>query len=88
MSVSTAFPTYPLSSLPSLPPTWEDTSWHNDTCPSWCVGKEVYVYVDFPVASDREFPECSRFSVMDMASDTQLYHGDDWEEVIRITSAI
>lgn len=82
MSVSTEFPTFPLPSLPSLPTAWEDVSWHNDACPSWHVGNEVYVYVDFPEASDREFPESQRFTVINMATDTVIIHTDVWEEVL------
>lgn len=83
MSVSTEFPTFPLSSLPPLPSTWEDVSWHNDACPSWHVGNEVYVYIDFPEASEREFPESVRFTVINMATDTVLVHTDEWEEVLK-----
>lgn len=79
----------PLSSPPSpspppppLPSTWEDTSWHNDACPSWHVGNEVYVYVDFEEASEREFPESQRFTVINMATDTVIIHTDVWEEVL------
>ena len=82
MSITTAFPTYPLSSLPPLPTTWEDTSWHNDACPSYHVGNEVYVYVDFEEASEREFPESERFTVINMATDTVIIHTSVWEEVL------
>lgn len=83
---SEEFPSFPSSSLPSLPTAWEDTSWHNDACPSWCTadrGKQIYV--DFPVTSDREFPESSRYTVTDDMGEV-LYHGDEWEEVLRITA--
>lgn len=86
MSITTEFPTYPLSSLPSIPFAWEDTSWHNDACPSYHVGNEVYVYVDFEEASERVYPECEeRFTVFNTTTDATLYSGNDWEEVLRIT---
>lgn len=82
MSISTEFPTFPLSSLPSLPSTWEDVSWHNDACPSWHVGNEVYVYIDFPNVEDREFPTSERYTVINMTSDEVLIHTSDWEAVL------
>lgn len=86
MSITTEFPTYPLSSLPPIPSTWEDTSWHNDACPSYHTGNGVYVYVDFEEASEREYPESTeRFSVVHIDNDITLYSGNDWEEVLRIT---
>lgn len=84
MSITTEFPTFPLSSLPPLPTAWEDTSWHNDACPCFTVREGVYVYVDFPTKEDREFPESERFTVTDDMGEV-LYHGDVWEEVLRIT---
>ena len=88
MTVSTEFPDYPLSSLPSLPTAWEDTSWHNDTCPSWCVGGGWYVYVDYEVVAHREVPECSRYTVYHIDDDVTAYHGDDWEEVLWVVASL
>lgn len=76
------FPSFPTASLPSIPSAWEDTSWHNDACPSWCSPTRLtQVYVDFPEASEREFPESCRFTVTDDMGEV-LYHGDVWEEVL------
>lgn len=88
MSVSTAFPTYPLSSLPPIPSTWEDNSLHNDLSPSWSTPSGYIVFVDFPNASDREFEDSKRFTVfasyeLDICCDVVL-HSDEWEEVLEL----
>lgn len=82
MSITTAFPTYPLSSLPSIPSTWEDVSWHNDACPSYHTGNGVYVYVDFPEKSDREVEDSERFTVCDIDTGEVFLHTSDWEAVL------
>lgn len=88
MTHTTAFPDFPTASLPSLPTAWEDTSWHNDACPSWHVGGGWYVYIDYPTAAERELPESSRFTVYHIDDDKQLYHGDEWEEVLKAVASI
>ena len=88
MSHATAFPDFPAASLPSLPTAWEDTSWHNAACPSWHVGGGWYVYIDYPTAEQREFPTNSHFTVYHVDDDKQLYHGDDWEEVLKAVASI
>lgn len=82
MSVHTEFSDYPLHTLPPLPDTWVDTSWHNDACPSWQMPGGLYVYVDYEDAAQREHPEGGRFTVVNMDDDTVAYHGDDWQEVL------
>jgi len=29
------FPDFPIMAVPELPDGWDDTSWHNDVCPSF-----------------------------------------------------
>jgi hypothetical protein len=86
MAYSDAFPTFSPSSLPAIPSTWEDTSWGNDPCPSWCTPSGLTVLVDFEEPSMREFPEEGpRFHVIDPTGRdvVDVYDGDDWEEVLR-----
>lgn len=74
---------------PDLPQGWVDTSWHNDVCPSYAVGDVLAVFMDHPVAPEREFPESPRYTVHDS---WQLEHTaldiavplmtEDWQEVL------
>lgn len=82
MSVHSEFPTFPLSSLPTVPPTWEDTSWHNDACPSYSTPRGYHVFIDFPVAEDREFTDSERFTVCDIDTGEVQLHTSVWEEVL------
>lgn len=67
MSYREEFPDYPVEAMPSLPAKWIDQSWKNDACPCFHreIGDNRYVamFVDYPEAKDREFPECARFVV-------------------------
>ena len=59
------FPDYVQASLPEIPESWDDTSWHNDTCPSfYCEDAKMTIHIDEEDAGLREFPgsEC-RFIV-------------------------
>ena len=78
------FPTYPLAALPALPPSWTDTSWRNEACPSYTVG-DLQVWLDFPDPEQREFPELRRFMITRHGrSDNEppLLQTDDWTEVL------
>lgn len=78
------FPDFSPSSLPSLPPTWEDTSWHNDVCPSWCTpDRGLQVFVDYEEPSMREFPDTPRFTVVDQEGE-EVVSTDDWSEVLKV----
>lgn len=77
------FPDFLPSFLPSpLPTVWEDTSWHNDACPSWSTPRGYHVFVDFPTPSERELPESKRFTVCDIDTGEVFLHTDVWEEVL------
>jgi hypothetical protein len=51
------FPSFPLDSMPDVPAHWEDSSWHNDACPSFIIHDSLAVFVDYPDAKDSDFPE-------------------------------
>lgn len=79
------FPDYPANAMPALPDGWYDSSWHNDTCPSYTRGDErATILIDYPDAADREFSCQARFVVMvdDVTSET-----DDWNEALAIARA-
>lgn len=67
MTIHTEFPNYPMASLPNLE-GFIDTSWHNDTCPSWRRDNYI-VWVDWPNDQDRELPGGGRFIVQPVDED-------------------
>jgi hypothetical protein len=77
-------PEFDLATLPAIPENWEDTSWHNDTCPSWQAPNGLRIFVDYADPEQREIPECERFSVhhdTDGGVDIIAF-GDDWSEIL------
>ena len=45
-----------------IPHNWDDTSWHNDACPSFEVGR-VRIWVDHADRELSEFPSSPRFQI-------------------------
>lgn len=80
MRITTEFPQYDISTLPALPSTWVDVSWHNDSCPSWQAGS-VFVYISEENPDDREVVGGERYWVCDDHG-TTLLSTDDWSEVL------
>ena len=84
-----------ITDMPDLPPGWEDTSWHNDTCPSYRKGRTM-VFIDYPDPADRELDTGHRFSAYaldeegcmyftgDGSGEDDLLHTDSWDEVLRL----
>lgn len=87
-TIASEFPTYPQDSLPALiPPSWQDASWHNDVCPSFLINGTVRVWLDWPTAHEREFPDGARFTVTTEPTDEDsegrtLFASDDWAAVL------
>jgi hypothetical protein len=65
----------------------EDTSWHNDACPSFhCDASDLTLWVDHPVEAEREHSMGARFAVtapVDRNVDP-LYFGDDVDEALHV----
>jgi hypothetical protein len=77
------FSDYPLADLPPIPDGFADSSWHNDTCPSYineAIG--VQVFIDYVDVSKRELPEGKRFTVSDADTYETLLQTDDWNAVL------
>ena len=56
----------------------DDTSWHNDTCPSFTC--DVFVlFIDYADLSKREHIEAARFSIQDQGE--SVLETDDWDDV-------
>lgn len=83
-------PDFDLATLPAIPLGWEDTSWHNDACPSFQTPNGVRVYVDYADPAQRELgPTASRFGAIYDPEDGQSstdtvypYEGDDWDALL------
>jgi hypothetical protein len=72
--IETEFPSYPHATLPDLT-GFEDTSWHNDACPSFRKGNYL-VWIDWPDDGDREYPGGQQFIVCEL-DETGCLTGDD-----------
>ncbi len=90
------FPDFPAADMPELPAFAIDSSWHNDSCPSFmiagdAIGAHVMLFVDYADKAKREFPDTERFSIryLALAADDclDIYAGDDWAECLRIATA-
>lgn len=83
MTVAKEFPDYPAADLPPIPDGFEDTSWHNDACPSFsneAVG--LIVYVDYLDKAERENEATERFTLMMLGDCDVVIHTDDWAVVL------
>jgi len=81
MRVAQEFPHYDVNSIPAIPSSWEDVSWHNDACPSWLIG-DIVVFVDFPDFGDRECQNTERFIITHKDTCECLFSGNDWQAVL------
>lgn len=81
MSYREEFPDFDYE-IPALvadaPDAWEDTSWHNDVCPSFTC--DVFVlWCDYADPAKREFPASPRYH-MQCEGETMLLT-NEWEDV-------
>lgn len=84
------FPKFDQSTLPAIPDTWAESSWHHDMCPSFTSGdpegKHCQIFIDYADTKDRELGECCpRFCVNRMEGDDcdpVALTTDDWSEVL------
>lgn len=83
----------------SFDPELEDTSWHNDACPSFTLTKLMVAYlaegrvdlrlwVDHPEQDRREFEQCNRYGVYDHRNLCGHYEGDDLAEAVRVLKLV
>jgi hypothetical protein len=78
------FSDYRPEDMPAIPDGWRDTSWHNDTCPSFDTGAGLVVFVDYAKPEEREIPESTRFSVhlVDLGHFQPVADFDAWPDVL------
>ena len=82
------FPDYDIATLPPIPAGWEDSSWHNDVCPSFTIGDTagafLHVFVDYQNPDERELGDF-RFCVSAVDKDGDSGHiidSDDWQAIL------
>lgn len=87
MTYQKEFPDFPPDDMPALPEGFEDTSWHQDICPSYSDGMTL-IYIDYRDFALREFEGTyPRFNVQPMRDGIEVtgdggLQTDDWEEVL------
>lgn len=93
MTYTTEFPDFPAADMPRVPAYWRDTSWHNDTCPSFEFGR-FRIFIDYADPAMREFPgDADRFSVHDndpvsgLGEDRNAVSYSDWADVLKHVGA-
>ena len=92
MTFATEFPDYPAKDMPTIPPGFVDTSWHNNSAPSFANDK-FSVWVDYADESQREYPGGKRFAVNEIDADGAFksdwpdFETDDWDEVLRFVAS-
>jgi hypothetical protein len=83
------FPDFPIEDMPQFPEGFVDSSWHNDTCPSFTDSVlRVLVYVDYVDVDLRERFNGKRFAVLRLDEEGTIadctadcFESDDWTDV-------
>lgn len=83
----TAFPDYPIATMPPLPSSWTDMSWRNESAPSFgpCtgpMGEAVQIWIDYADPSLRENADGERFTLCRRDASGELetiYAGNDYD---------
>jgi hypothetical protein len=92
MTYQTEFPDFAEADMPAIPAGFFDTSWHNDTCPSFTSDQlGLTITVDYADPSKREYEgKYARFSVspqdhgVECSGDSLTT--DDWSEITAFVS--
>ena len=95
------FPDYPADGMPALPASWSDTSWHNDSAPSFLISDRLLIWIDYPDAALSEFADarrdgtCKRFVLSRMVDGQHVDTGDDalgqsdsWHEILQMVAKL
>lgn len=88
MTFQTAFPDYPAADMPTIPAGFEDTSWHNDICPSFTDAINGYrLFIDYADRAMREFDDATkRFTLYPLDEDGEqgepLVETESWNEML------
>jgi hypothetical protein len=86
MKTHAEFSDYPLADLPAMPEGFLDSSWHNDTCPSYtndALGLRIFIDYKDPALSESALGK--RFNVMRELADGSseyIFESDNWDNVL------
>jgi hypothetical protein len=84
------FPDFDPATLPAIPASFEDVSWHNDSCPSFLnEAAGLIIFVDFADPAAREFEECPRFGLAswDNGAGDSIVASDDFADILAAVAA-
>jgi hypothetical protein len=82
MTYRTEFPDFPVGDMPKIPKGFEDTSWHNDTCPSFYhEALEWKLWVDYAEQAQREIPHGFRFTLCTEDGSETIAESDEWSTI-------
>ena len=81
------FPRFDTATLPPIPAGFEDSSWHNDVCPSFLnIKRQLQIFIDYADPAEREFPKSKRFRVLRLNEHFEyvdtLTGSDDWSDIL------
>jgi hypothetical protein len=91
LRLETEFPDYDVKTLPPIPDGWLDTSWHNNSAPSF-ESNGYNVWIDYLDPALRECNEGARFIVHKLDDDGAFKDGDpvivtdDWDAVLAVVT--
>jgi hypothetical protein len=82
----TEFPDFPADDMPAIPQGFEDSSWHNDSCPNFTSEElGLRIWIDYADPEQREIREGSRFSLEpadNLDTITEPTCTDDWQAIL------
>lgn len=74
-----AFPDFDVSTFPAMPEGFAESSYANDTCPSfWNEALKLSIHVDYEDSSMREFEDGERFHLIDTETGDSVISSDDF----------
>ena len=85
MKTHPEFCDYPIADLPPMPTGFADSSWHNDTCPSYIdEDRGLRIFIDYADKAQREYEHGKRFL---LARETEkelvtIINSDDWNDIL------
>jgi hypothetical protein len=93
MNYQNEFPDYPVADMPLIPAGFEDSSWHNNSAPSFenrALG--LSIWIDFLDPTMRDIEGGERFLVHDIDSegaftnDDAILSTDSWDDVLALVA--
>ena len=82
----TEFPDFDPATMPAIPFEWKDTSWCNDTCPSFAAQENITVFVDYEDINLREMQDdYPRFHIQSYDAEGNAISElitDDWDKIL------